>query len=68
VKGFSVSSSLQWQKSTFSGGGSGDDCVEVAATPTSIHVRESDAPATILSTTPTQLRALIAAIKAGSTN
>lgn len=58
---------ISWQKSTFSGGGSSDDCVEMAATPTAIHVRESDAPATVLSTTPAQLRVLITAIKARPT-
>lgn len=56
-------SPLQWQKSTFSGGGSHEDCLEVASTPAGIHVRESDAPTAIFTTTPAQLRALIAAIK-----
>ncbi|WP_455358643.1 DUF397 domain-containing protein [Streptomyces sp. SYSU K21746] len=58
-----MSSSLRWQKSSFSGGGSGDDCVELAATPAGIHLRESDRPASVL-TTPS-VRALIGAIKTG---
>ncbi|MEV6757452.1 DUF397 domain-containing protein [Streptomyces sp. NPDC051214] len=52
---------LVWQKSTFSEGG-GDNCVYVAATrePTAtIHLRESDTPEAILSTTPEALAALI---------
>ncbi|WP_159015208.1 DUF397 domain-containing protein, partial [Streptomyces europaeiscabiei] len=34
-----------WQRSTFSGGGEGNTCVELAAAPGEIHLRESDAPA-----------------------
>lgn len=44
-----------WQKSSFSGGGEGNACVELASTPTptTIHLRESDTPTTQLTTTPT---------------
>jgi hypothetical protein len=57
-------SQLVWQKSTFSGGASGN-CVEVAADSAgTIHLRESDAPATVATTTPPALRALLATIKA----
>ncbi|MEU5595622.1 DUF397 domain-containing protein [Streptomyces sp. NPDC020298] len=35
----------QWQKSSFSGGGEGNDCVEIAHLPTHIAVRDSKAPA-----------------------
>ncbi|MBT2488216.1 DUF397 domain-containing protein [Streptomyces sp. ISL-96] len=55
---------LKWQKSTFSGGGSGEDCVELAESPTGVHLRESDEPARVLTTAPAGLRSLIAAIKA----
>ncbi|MFE0255660.1 DUF397 domain-containing protein [Streptomyces sp. NPDC059010] len=58
---------LTWQKSSFSGGGTGDSCIEFAApitSPTSIHLRESDDPATILTTTPTALHALLTTLKA----
>lgn len=61
-----MSPNLIWQKSSFSGGGDGDDCVELASlttSPTSIHLRESDHPATILTTTPTAVRALLATLK-----
>ncbi|WP_329284171.1 DUF397 domain-containing protein [Streptomyces sp. NBC_00691] len=34
---------LAWFKSSYSGG-SGDDCVEVAACPTTVHVRDSKNP------------------------
>ncbi len=33
-----------WRKSSFSGGGQGDACVEVAHSPTHISVRDSKAP------------------------
>lgn len=34
-----------WKKSSFSGGGEGNDCVEIAEGPTHIRVRDSKAPA-----------------------
>jgi hypothetical protein len=53
---------IHWQKSTYSGDGS--NCVYVAApTPAEIHLRESDSPATILTTTRTPLRSLIQVLK-----
>jgi hypothetical protein len=55
--------SLKWQKSSFSGGGEGNDCLELASTPTTLHLRESDAPTTILTTTPTALSHLLAGIR-----
>ncbi|MGW0841352.1 DUF397 domain-containing protein [Streptomyces sp. NPDC002787] len=53
----------QWRKSSFSPDGS--NCVNVAANPTSgaIHLRESDNPATILTTTRAPLRSLIHTLK-----
>ncbi|MFH8284925.1 DUF397 domain-containing protein [Streptomyces antibioticus] len=36
-----------WQKSTYSDGGDGNDCVELASsTPTTLHLRESETPVT----------------------
>ncbi|MGW0704899.1 DUF397 domain-containing protein [Streptomyces sp. NPDC002643] len=59
--------SLAWQKSSFSGGGSGgDNCVELAPTPTAILIREGDRPTTHLTTTPTPLHALLTTLKAGT--
>ena len=36
---------MNWRKSTYSGGGDGDTCVEMAELPTRIAVRDSTAPA-----------------------
>lgn len=52
---------LRWQKSTFSEAG-GTNCIYVAAThepKATIHLRESDTPEAILTTTPGALAALI---------
>jgi hypothetical protein len=51
---------LKWQKSSFSGGGEGNDCLELASTPTTLHLRESDTPATVLTTTSAALAHLLA--------
>ncbi|MGW5866385.1 DUF397 domain-containing protein [Streptomyces sp. NPDC055239] len=58
---------LHWQKSSFSEA-AGANCVYVAAThatepPKTIHLRESDAPETALTTTPAALAALIRTLK-----
>ncbi|MFF7053942.1 DUF397 domain-containing protein [Streptomyces griseorubiginosus] len=34
-------SELQWFKSSYSSGSEGDSCVEIAATPGTVHVRDS---------------------------
>ncbi|WP_413801918.1 DUF397 domain-containing protein [Streptomyces iranensis] len=57
---------MTWRKSSFSGPGETNDCVELAATGGEIRVRESDTPADILTTTPGQLRTFIRAVKAGA--
>ncbi|MEV6588302.1 DUF397 domain-containing protein [Streptomyces acidicola] len=49
----------QWQKSTFSGGGDGDECVELAHNGATLLLRESDDPTRILPVTPTALAALL---------
>ncbi|MGW1030482.1 DUF397 domain-containing protein [Streptomyces sp. NPDC002577] len=57
---------LHWQKSSFSEGGDGNTCVELAATePRLIYIRESDTPATRLTTTPAPLAHLLLGIKSG---
>ncbi|MEV5487329.1 DUF397 domain-containing protein [Streptomyces bobili] len=53
-----------WQKSSYSGPDDGNDCLELASTPTTLHLRETDTPATILTTTPTPLTHLLDAIRA----
>lgn len=56
-----------WQKSSFSGFGDGNDCLELATTtPHSIHLRESDTPTTRLTTTPIPLAHLLHGIKSGT--
>ncbi|MFJ8820387.1 DUF397 domain-containing protein [Streptomyces sp. NPDC102467] len=52
-----------WQKSTFSGGGDGNTCVEVATAAESIHLRESDDPTTEMAITPAALSHLLRALK-----
>ncbi|MEV5530938.1 DUF397 domain-containing protein [Streptomyces prunicolor] len=61
-----MTDSIRWQKSSFSGSGDGNACVELAATPTAIHLRESDALGTHLTTTPTPLSHLLQAIHTGN--
>ncbi|MFJ4617674.1 DUF397 domain-containing protein [Streptomyces sp. NPDC088812] len=53
----------KWQKSTYSDGGDGNDCLELSSTPTTLHLRESDAPATVLTTTRTPLGHLLNAVR-----
>jgi hypothetical protein len=54
---------LSWQKSSFSGGGEGE-CVELAATATGhIHLRESDRPGDIATSTPRALASLLLVLK-----
>ncbi|WP_371517437.1 DUF397 domain-containing protein [Kitasatospora sp. NBC_01300] len=55
-----------WQKSSFSGSNEGGSCVELAYGADDIlHLRESDDPDVILTTTTAKLRALILGAKAG---
>ncbi|GLV76443.1 DUF397 domain-containing protein [Streptomyces hygroscopicus] len=58
-------SQLTWRKSSFSEGHT-DTCVELAADSAGLpHLRESDDPEVVISTTPAALRALLRAVKAG---
>ncbi|MET7455114.1 DUF397 domain-containing protein [Streptomyces sp. NPDC005574] len=57
---------FRWQKSSFSDGGNGNTCVEVAATPAAVHLRESDAPGDELVTGVAPLAYLIRGLKAGA--
>lgn len=56
---------IHWQKSSFSGPGDGNECVEVTAVSGSIMLRESETPGTELVTTPAGLAALIRHVKSG---
>ncbi|MEU6667648.1 DUF397 domain-containing protein [Streptomyces sp. NPDC046727] len=42
-----------WRKSSYSAGGDGDDCVEIATSPTRTAIRDSKAPAQAPLTFPT---------------
>jgi hypothetical protein len=50
---------IQWQKSSFSGGGDGNECVELAHSKGELLLRESDAPTRILPVTSTGLAGLL---------
>ncbi|MFJ4693950.1 DUF397 domain-containing protein [Streptomyces sp. NPDC088766] len=56
---------LIWKKSSFSGGGEGNDCVELSASPGAVHLRESDTPAVTLTTSPGALAYLLEGIRTG---
>jgi uncharacterized protein DUF397 len=59
-----VGISAHWQRSSHCGEGNG--CVEASATAgPSVHLRESDDPAVVLTTTSARLRSLLAAVKDG---
>jgi len=61
-----MSHALHWQKSTFSDGGEGNTCVELAATPTTtLHLRESEVPDTQLTISAAPLTHLIRGVKSG---
>ncbi|WP_369273027.1 DUF397 domain-containing protein [Streptomyces sp. R11] len=57
-----------WRKSSYSGGGDGNNCVEIAASPTHIAIRDSKAPAYGILTVPAEaFTPFIEALKAPST-
>ncbi|MFG2346152.1 DUF397 domain-containing protein [Streptomyces phaeochromogenes] len=60
-----MNQAVHWQKSTFSDGGDGNTCVELATASGTIHLRESDTPSIELVTTPTPLSHLLHGIRSG---
>ncbi|KUN73161.1 hypothetical protein AQJ46_08040 [Streptomyces canus] len=42
-----------WRKSSYSGGGDGNECVEIANSPTHVSIRDSKAPTRAALTLPT---------------
>ncbi|WP_416977834.1 DUF397 domain-containing protein [Streptomyces sp. T028] len=58
---------LNWQKSSFSGGAAGNECVELARSDRSLLLRESDDPARILPIAPSSLAALLQRLCADGT-
>ncbi|GGT14130.1 MULTISPECIES: DUF397 domain-containing protein [Streptomyces] len=58
---------MSWRKSTYSGGGEGNTCVEIATSPTRIRIRDSKAPArATLSVPVSSFAALVESLKAGA--
>ncbi|MET7604722.1 DUF397 domain-containing protein [Streptomyces avermitilis] len=55
---------LNWQKSSFSGGADGNECVELAHGDSTLLLRESDDPTRILPLTRDSLAALLRRIQA----
>jgi hypothetical protein len=56
-----------WQKSSYSGGGQGDACVEIANLPTRVAIRDSKLPTQGILSLPTKsFTAFIDSLKAGS--
>ncbi|MCC3779011.1 DUF397 domain-containing protein [Streptomyces sp. UNOB3_S3] len=53
-----------WQRSSACGGG-GNNCLEMRPTTGLIQVRESEAPGTVIATSPARMTAFITHIKAG---
>ncbi|MET9293585.1 DUF397 domain-containing protein [Streptomyces sp. NPDC003077] len=60
-----MSDAIAWQKSSFSGAGQGQDCIEVAPVDGAIKMRESDHPEVIITTSVQKLRAFVLGVKAG---
>ncbi|MGV9281023.1 DUF397 domain-containing protein [Streptomyces sp. NPDC003730] len=53
-----------WRKSSYSGGGDGNNCVEIATAPTHVAVRDSKAPArATLAFPPEAFASFLAALK-----
>ncbi len=59
---------IVWQKSSYSGSGDGNSCVELSSahTPGAIALRESDDPTAVLLTRPAQLVTLLRHLKSGA--
>ncbi|WP_432253445.1 DUF397 domain-containing protein [Streptomyces sp. HNM1019] len=61
-----MSSPAKWRKSSFSGNGEDNHCIELLPVDGKIKLRESDNPADTLTTTSGRLRTFIRAVKAGT--
>ncbi|MFC0601229.1 DUF397 domain-containing protein [Streptomyces palmae] len=58
-------SAVQWQKSSFSSGGDGGQCLELTALAEGILIRESENPGTVLAVDRAELRAFVRGAKTG---
>ncbi|MCC9740636.1 DUF397 domain-containing protein [Streptomyces sp. MNU89] len=54
-----------WQKSSFSGGTTGNECLEMVIGAGRIRIRESGDPGVVVTTTPGSLRVLMRGITEG---
>ncbi|MBO7938081.1 DUF397 domain-containing protein [Streptomyces antibioticus] len=54
-----------WQKSSYSGPDDGNACIELAYSQAALHLRESDCPFTVLTTSVTPVHNLLRAIRDG---
>ncbi|MYX25215.1 DUF397 domain-containing protein [Streptomyces sp. SID8381] len=58
---------MNWRKSSYSSGGDGDTCVEIASLPAHVAIRDSKAPARGTLSVPTaSFAAFIGSVKRGS--
>ncbi|MFF9314941.1 DUF397 domain-containing protein [Streptomyces sp. NPDC014748] len=58
---------MDWRKSSYSGGGEGNTCVEIAALPAHVAIRDSKAPARGTLSVPTaSFAAFVESVKRGS--
>ncbi|MBH1934545.1 DUF397 domain-containing protein [Streptomyces sp. AV19] len=57
-----MSTQIYWQKSSYSGGGDGNSCVEVGWFDDGIAIRESDDPGMVIHTSRAKLGALMARV------
>ncbi|MFF0597056.1 DUF397 domain-containing protein [Streptomyces antibioticus] len=58
-----MNTATTWQKSSFSGGGDGNNCLELGSAADALHLRESDDPAIVLPAIPSSLANLLAGIR-----
>ncbi|MCX4907261.1 DUF397 domain-containing protein [Streptomyces sp. NBC_00878] len=59
-----MAQSLHWQKSSFSGGADGNECVELAAALHTLLIRESDQPTHVIAVDQLGLVALLHHVRA----
>jgi hypothetical protein len=66
MRGSAMTEPIHWQRSSFSGGAEGSNCLELAAANGTVHLRENTAPDVVITASPRQLAAFIRAVKAGA--
>ncbi|MER7788242.1 DUF397 domain-containing protein [Streptomyces sp. NPDC097640] len=61
-----MTEAMAWRKSSFSGHGEEENCVELAVADGEVWLRESDTPVVAIRTTPAQLGTFIRTAKTGT--